>query len=129
KLEIARADRVVSIAADDTWSLGAGPGDGRFDLIDVLLQRGHPGLVVFTSGTTGEPKAILHDFDQFLRQFDVPRRANVTLAFFPPDHMAGLNTLFYALCNGGTIVCVGERTPSAVCAAIERHRVQFLPTS
>jgi long-chain acyl-CoA synthetase len=129
KVRISRADHVVSIAADDAWTLTPGPGGDRFELLDVLLQRGHPGMVVFTSGTTGEPKAILHDFDHFLRQFDVPRRGNVTLAFFLPDHMAGLNTLFYGLCNGGTIVCVDERTPSAVCAAIERHRVQFLPTS
>jgi long-chain acyl-CoA synthetase len=129
KLRIARADHVISIEADDTWTLTQGPGGERFDLVDTLVQRGHPGLVVFTSGTTGEPKAILHDFEHFLHQFDVARRGNVTLAFFLPDHMAGLNTLFYALCNGGTIVCVEERTPSAVCSAIERHHVQFLPTS
>lgn len=129
KVRIARANRVISIAADDTWTLSPGPGGDRFDLIDVLVQDGHPGLVVFTSGTTGEPKAILHDVEQCLRPFDVQRRGNVTLLFFAPDHMGGLNTLFYALCTGGTVVCVRERTPGAICAAIERHRVQFLPSS
>lgn len=129
KVRIARADQVISIAEDDSWTLTEGPGGDRHELIDVLVQRDHPGLVVFTSGTTGEPKAILHDVERCLRPFDVPRRGNVTFLFFAPDHMGGLNTLFYALCTGGTAVCVPERTPAAICAAIERHRVEFLPSS
>ena len=129
KIRIARADRIISIDEDDRWAMTPGPGGDRHELIDGLVQRDRPGLVVFTSGTTGEPKAILHDLEACLRPFDVPRKGNVTLLFFAPDHMGGLNTLFYALCTGGTVVCVRERTPGEVCAAIERHHVQFLPSS
>ncbi len=45
------------------------------------------------------------------------------------DHIGGINTLFHALCNGGTIVTAADRSPEAVAAAIEAHRVQLLPTT
>jgi long-chain acyl-CoA synthetase len=129
KLRLARVEQVVSVASDDSWALSPGPGGARPYLFEVLIETGHPGFVVFTSGTTGEPKAVLHDFARFARQYDKPRRTNITLAIFAPDHLAGLATLFNALLTGSLLVCVADRSPSTVCAAIERYGVQFLPTS
>jgi long-chain acyl-CoA synthetase len=129
KMSLAHAGHVLSIDEDDAWTLEPGPGGDRSHLIDVLLKRGHGGFVVFTSGTTGEPKAVLHDFHQFSRKFETPRRGNITVAIFTPDHLAGVNTLFYALYNHSLFVCVPDRTPASVCAAIERYGIQFLPTS
>jgi len=40
-----------------------------------------------------------------------------------------VNTLLYVLSNAGCVVTVPKRSPEVVCAAIERHRVQLLPTS
>ena len=45
------------------------------------------------------------------------------------DHIGGINTLFHILTSGGTVVTLPERTPEAICAGIERHRVQLLPTT
>src|SRR5690606_3810396 len=55
------------------------------------------------------------------------RKRAITFLLF--DHIGGINTLLYYLSNGGTIVTVQDRSAHAVCAAIERHRVQVLPTS
>jgi acyl-CoA synthetase (AMP-forming)/AMP-acid ligase II len=52
-----------------------------------------------------------------------------TLVFMELDHIGGFNTLFHVLCDGGTLVPSRERTPRAVARAIERHRVQLLPTT
>jgi acyl-coenzyme A synthetase/AMP-(fatty) acid ligase len=40
-----------------------------------------------------------------------------------------MNTLFYTLANGGTVVSVQNRAPEVVCQAIECHKVELLPTS
>ncbi|WP_045220305.1 ANL family adenylate-forming protein [Desulfonatronum thioautotrophicum] len=94
-----------------------------------LREAGHPGLVLFTSGSTGENKAAVHDCVPLLEKFHTPRRQLRTLVFLQLDHIGGVNTLLYALANGGTVVVPSERSAAAVCAAIARHRVELLPTS
>src|SRR5439155_346850 len=52
-----------------------------------------------------------------------------SITFLLFDHIGGVNTLLYVLSNAGCVVTVPKRSPEVVCAAIERHRVQLLPTS
>ena len=40
---------------------------GTHELLDQLRAEKHAGLISFTTGTTGRPKAILHDLTLFLR--------------------------------------------------------------
>ncbi|MNN17395.1 putative acyl--CoA ligase YhfT [compost metagenome] len=51
------------------------------------------------------------------------------MSFLLFDHIGGLNTLFHTLSNGGTVICPNARTPQDICALIEKHRVEILPTS
>ena len=95
----------------------------------ALRQAATPGLVLFSSGTSGTPKAAVHDLGVLLQKFTVSRHAFRTLVFLQLDHIGGLNTLFYTLANGGTVVIAEGRMPREVCSAIARHRVQLLPTS
>jgi acyl-coenzyme A synthetase/AMP-(fatty) acid ligase len=95
----------------------------------TLRELGHPGLVLFSSGSTGQPKAALHDLSRLLAKFETPRMRYRTLVFLLLDHIGGVNTLFYTLSNGGAIIVSKDRSPAAVCEAIERHRVELLPTS
>lgn len=97
--------------------------------IQKLRATKHAGLVLFSSGTTGQPKAILHDFEQFLIRFRTPRPPLKTLAFLLFDHIGGLNTIFHALYNGGTVVSLKERTVRNVLATIEDNDVELLPTT
>ncbi|HEV3003355.1 MAG TPA: fatty acid--CoA ligase family protein, partial [Pirellulales bacterium] len=57
------------------------------------------------------------------------RAAFRTIVFMELDHIGGFNTLFHVLCDGGTVIPLRQRTPQAVARAIERHRVQLLPTT
>jgi len=98
-------------------------------LIDTLRTAGNPGLVLFSSGTTARPKAILHDLTHFLRRYETPRPALRTLNFLLFDHIGGLNTLLHTLFNGGTVVSVGDRTVSAVLEACRRYDVEVLPAT
>lgn len=98
-------------------------------LYTELRKQRHPGLVLFSSGSTGEPKAALHDLCRILKRYQRPGRAFRTLVFLQMDHIGGINTLFYTLANGGMIIIPASRSPEEVARSIEFHRVELLPTS
>jgi long-chain acyl-CoA synthetase len=98
-------------------------------LYGKLRELGRPGLVLFSSGTSGDPKAALHDFTFLLEKFAVRRPALTTLTFLLFDHWGGLNTLLHTLSNGATVVSGSDRSPEAVCALIEEHAVELLPAT
>jgi long-chain acyl-CoA synthetase len=95
----------------------------------TLREAGNPGLVLFSSGSTGRHKAAVHDLSALLKKFTVPRHCYRTLVFLQLDHIGGVNTLFYTLSNAGAVVVSEGRTPRQVCEAIAMHRVELLPTS
>lgn len=94
-----------------------------------LRQDDVPGLVLFSSGSTGKSKAAVHDLARLMKKFTTPRPAWCTLVFLQLDHIGGVNTLMYALANGGTVVVPPTRSPADVAAAIAAYRVSLLPTS
>lgn len=95
----------------------------------TLRVRRHPGLVLFSSGSTGRSKAAVHDFSQLLEKFKTPRRSQRAITFLLYDHIGGVNTMLYTLSNAGCMVTVPDRSPDTVLAAIARFRVELLPTS
>ncbi len=95
----------------------------------LLRQRNCPGLVLFSSGTSGEPKAAAHDFSKLLSKFKQKRHALKMLNFLLFDHWGGLNTMLHTLSNGGEVLTVADRSPDGICEFIEKHKVEILPTS
>jgi acyl-coenzyme A synthetase/AMP-(fatty) acid ligase len=127
--EIAQAEWIVELDAGGEIGVRPTGVEATHPLLTGLKDEGHPGLVLFSSGSTGEPKAALHDFVPLLDKFQVRRKALSTMAFLLFDHIGGVNTMLYTLSNGGTLVVVDDRSPDNVCRAIEAHAVQLLPTS
>ena len=99
------------------------------DLYQILRKREAPGLVLFTSGSSGKPKAVVHDFSKLLEKFHTQRPALKTLNFLLFDHWGGLNTLLHGLSNHCPLVMPEERTPDAICSLIERYRIELLPAT
>ena len=127
--DIAQVEATISIAGSDRAYLRKTGVAASHELFERLRIAGRPGLVLFSSGSTGTSKAAVHDFVPLLEKFKVPRHALRTLTFLLFDHIGGVNTPLYVLSNAGCVVTVPKRSPEVVCAAIERHRVQLLPTS
>ena len=98
-------------------------------LLTDLDAAGDAGLVLFTSGSTGRPKAAVQSLQRFLAKFSGSGKSMRTLAFLLFDHVAGLDTLFYTLANGGVVVVARDRSPSAICRLIEESRVEVLSAS
>jgi long-chain acyl-CoA synthetase len=127
-LEIAEVEYRIRPADGEqaiTWTRQ----EATHEFYDRLRQNEVPGLVLFSSGSTGRQKAAVHDLDALLKKFMQRRHCYRTLVFLQLDHIGGINTLFYTLANGGMVVVADGRMPRDVCRAIAHHRVELLPTS
>jgi long-chain acyl-CoA synthetase len=128
-LETAEVEATISFVGTDEAAFGRCDRRASHPLYAQLRGQGHPGLVLFSSGSTGKSKAALHDFARILEKFHRPSRPWRAVAFLLFDHIGGINTMFHLLSSGGCLVVVEDRSPDAVLAAIARHRVELLPTS
>ncbi len=114
---------------DEAFEIEATGHEATHPLLRELSAARRPGLVVFSSATTGKSKAALHDFVPLLEKYKVPRKARRMLSFLLFDHLGGLNTLFYSLSNAATLLLPHDRSPAAIARAIARHRIQVLPAT
>ena len=128
-LQVAEVEWVLRFDDSDAWHCQRRGGPATHALIRKLVEAREPGLVLFSSGSTGKSKAALHNFHNLLEKFKAARQRMTTLTFLLLDHIGGINTLLYTLSNGGTVVATQSRDPGEVCRLVERHRVQLLPTS
>jgi acyl-CoA synthetase (AMP-forming)/AMP-acid ligase II len=128
-LRIAEADFIVDIDRDDRVVIQGLSHRNDHALLQQLRARKQAGLILFSSGSVGKPKAILHALPPILEKFRKPRHAYRTVSFLLFDHIGGFNTLFYTLGNLGCIITPADRSVVAVCRSVERYRAELLPTS
>ncbi|HSF94122.1 MAG TPA: fatty acid--CoA ligase family protein [Thermohalobaculum sp.] len=130
--------RARCTTAGASWVIALRDGEAAFerlpqgpqhDLLARLRARHRAGLILFSSGSSGEPKACLLDLDSLFEVTRTPRKGFVTAAFLLFDHIGGINTMINVLGHGGTAVVIGDRRVETVAAAIAAHGVELLPTS
>ncbi len=101
----------------------------RHEFIESLRVENHAGLVLFSTGTTGRPKAILHNLTLFLKRFETPRPTLTTINFLLFDHIGGINTLLHTLFNKGIVVAPEARTVDSVLETCRKFYVEVLPAT
>ena len=128
-IAIAEAEVLFKIDNNDRVTISNLKYKSNHAIYQKLKKKEHPGLVLFSSGSTGKSKASVHDITCILEKFKVRRHRLRTITFLLYDHIGGFNTLFYTLSNAGVIVTVSDRSPDGILEAVENYRVDLLPTS
>ncbi|NDJ26471.1 long-chain fatty acid--CoA ligase [Campylobacter sp. MIT 12-8780] len=93
--------------------------------------KNEAGLIIFSSGTTGKPKVIVHNLTTLCASFlhKKPKKLCVLL-FLMFDHIGGLNTLLNSLAMGACAVALKNRKDiKALALAIEKYKISLLPAS
>lgn len=99
-------------------------------MIETLINAKSPGLVLFSSGTTGMPKAMIHNLENLINSYRGKRQKNLNmLVFLMFDHIGGLNTLLNTLSMGAKIVLPSNRNPHYIASLIEKESIHILPSS
>lgn len=128
-IEIAQGEVLITVDENDDPEYMRLPNSANHEFYRRLIEKNHPGLVLFTSGSTGKPKAAVHDFYKLLEKFKVKRLPGRMINFLRFDHWGGLNTLFHILSNAGTVITIQDRAPNEICRIIEKYKIEVLPAS
>jgi acyl-coenzyme A synthetase/AMP-(fatty) acid ligase len=91
-----------------------------------------PGIILFSSGTTGTPKMMFHEFCKLFKILEQPtkrQRDIKILLFLMFDHIGGINTLLNCIKDGSTIIIPTLRTPDYIINLIDKYNINVLPTT
>ncbi len=128
-LQISGTEVQFLIDENDEPAFKEFPKVPKNDFYLTIEKNAHPGLVLFSSGTSGEPKCAVHDFYKLLDKFHEKKTALRTLNFLLFDHWGGLNTMLHILSNNGVVISTKDRSPANVCRLVEKYGIELLPAS
>lgn len=101
------------------------PQYANMDEVVAALQQSSSEITIFTSGTTGQPKKVIHSVSTLTRSVRTGDRYKdqIWAYAYNPTHMAGLQVFFQAFENLNALINVFNKQRSEVYELIARHQV------
>ena len=95
------------------------------------VARGADGLalLVYTSGTTADPKGVMHSARGFLAELETMRLLRegaddeAVISPWPPGHVAGALSMYRFLCQATPLVLMDQWDAALAAELIERHQI------
>ena len=128
-IEISGIEILYCFDDKDNYVLNVFQQKNAPELVKKFRMLNRAGLIVFTSGSSGKPKGILHDCEMIFRKFEKPRQSWRTILFLLMDHFGGFNTLLATFANGGVGICLENRSANEVAKTIFSSKASLLPTT
>ena len=132
------SERWSESGAKWTWDLSAGDScpvkiptsQQTHTLVQRITSIGESGLILFSSGSVGKPKAMVQNLDGLLESYRKRKKRKLRiLSFLMFDHIGGLNTLFNSIATGAFLVVPRSRDAESIAKLIQDHSIHLLPTS
>ncbi len=105
--------------------------DYHFNDIEEIvkaLQKSTSEITIFTSGTTGQPKKVIHSINTLTRSVRLgdKYKGQVWAYAYNPTHMAGLQVFFQAFENQNTLVNVFNMQRNDIYQKIEKYQITHI---
>ena len=129
KIEESFCDKIIRIV-DEKYVVENNIPKEKHQIIKDLQEKNSSGLILFSSGSTAKPKAMIHDFDILLNSYKNKKEKSLNMiVFLMFDHIGGLNTLLNILSIGSTMIIPENRNPEDICKLIQDYKITVLPSS
>lgn len=97
------------------------------DLIEKLRNTNNNWTInLFTSGTTGLPKKVSHQFESISRFVRLSEEERIWAYAYNPTHMAGVQVFLQALLNGNSVVRVFGYSPTEILSNIAENSISHI---
>lgn len=105
--------------------------DAAFADIDAVIEavkNSSSEITIFTSGTTGQPKKVIHSISTLTRAVRISERhsGDIWAYAYNPTHMAGLQVFFQAFENKNTLVNVFNMQRNDVYKAVAEYDITHI---
>jgi len=100
----------------------------NMDEVVFAVQNSRSEITIFTSGTTGQPKKVIHNIDTLARavRFGNRYKGQIWAYAYNPTHMAGLQVFFQAFENQNTLVNVFNQSRDYVYQLIREKGITHI---
>ncbi|QGW89115.1 AMP-binding protein [Enterobacter asburiae] len=127
--EICCSEFRLSVTGNGFQGIAATGMKSEHALIATLRRDGQAGLIIMSSGTTGQSKAIVHNLEQLICAIKPSQEPKTVISFLLFDHIGGINTMLSAFASGNCLVIPEKRTPECISDAVSQYQVDVLITS